>query len=337
MEAQRYPDDFDGIVAGAPAFNFTQIAASFIRNTQTTYPSPASVRTSAVSRDNLVLLSGKVLDACDAGDGVKDGVVDDPRDCRFDASSLPACPGDQGGPQCVTAAQRAAIARIYTPVAIAGKTVYAGQPVGGESEAGGWTEWITGPDERLLGGSGGRVPSLQFGFGTEFFKYFVFSDPAWDYSRYDLSSWERDTRLVGTVLNADNPDLGPFAARRGKLLLWHGWSDAALNAVETIGYYDRVLARAPALRDAARLFMMPGVQHCGGGSGPGTVDWLHAIGDWVERGQAPERLVAAKRGPDGAVVRTRPLCAYPQRAVYSGTGSIDEAASFVCRGPSPTQ
>jgi feruloyl esterase len=176
------------------------------------------------------------------------------------------------------------------------------------------------------------APDLQWAFGTQFFKYFVFGDPAWNYARYDLSTWARDTKQAASVLNSDNPDLSAFARRRGKLLLWHGWSDAALNALETIRYYDSVVQRDPTMKESARLFLLPGVQHCAGGAGPDAVDWLAALADWVERGQAPERLIAAKRA-GGATVRTRPVCAYPQRAVYGGTGSTDAADAFVCRAP----
>jgi hypothetical protein len=318
-------------VSGAPAWDFTRILAGFIKNTKAMYPDPASIATAAVSADNLTLLASKVLEACDVNDGVKDGVIEDPRDCGFTVASLPACPDERPAPSCVTRLQRAAIERVYEPVTIGGKTIYPGQPFGGEAERPGWAAWITGPSESVVAASQGRAPVLQWAFSTEFYKYFVFGDPSWDYSRYDLATWERDTKMVATFLNADNPDLTAFAARRGKLLLWHGWSDAALNARSTIEYYDQVIAREPQMSDTVRLFLLPGVQHCGGGAGASSVDWLSALTEWVERRQAPERLVATKRGANQSPVRTRPVCAYPQRAVYSGTGSVDEAESFVCR------
>jgi hypothetical protein len=329
MEAQRYPEDFDGIVAGAPALNFTHIVASFARNAQTLFPNPESPTVGAITQENLALLGAKVLEACDAGDAVRDGIIDDPRTCAFKVSSLPACVADRPGPQCVTVAQRAAIARIYEPVLVSGQMVYPGQPVGGEGERAGWQGWITGPID-MTARVATRPPALQWAFGTQFFKYFVFADPAWDYTRYDFSTWARDTKQVATFLNSDNPDLSGFARRRGKLLIWHGWSDAALNALETIGYYDAVLKRDAAMRDTARLFLLPGVQHCAGGAGPDSVDWLATLSDWVEHGKAPERVIASKRDK-GTTLRTRPLCAYPQRAVYRGAGSTDDAAQFVCR------
>jgi feruloyl esterase len=174
-----------------------------------------------------------------------------------------------------------------------------------------------------------KSPSLRFGFGTEFFKYFVFNDPAWDYLKYDFANYRRDSKLAGSMLNATDTNLDAFKARGGKLVLYHGWSDAALSANATTKYYEQVQARDPAVMDYARLFMMPGVAHCIGGPGPDRVDWYSVIDDWVEKGKAPERIVATKVA-SGNVTRSRPLCTYPLRAVYKGTGSIDDEANFAC-------
>jgi feruloyl esterase len=225
------------------------------------------------------------------------------------------------------------VERIYSPTRAGDAMVYAGQPFGGEAQSGGWQPWITGPNAQVLGATKGQAPSLQWAFGTEMFKYFIFNDPAWDYRRYDLSTSERDTKLAATFLNADNPDLSGFTSRGGKLVLWHGWSDPALNAHSTIRYYEEVLAKDPKARDAVRLFMLPGVLHCFGGPGPDQVDWPGILVDWVERGKSPDRVVAAKLGPDRTPVRTRPLCVFPQRAVYTGSGSTDAESSFVCKAP----
>jgi hypothetical protein len=328
MEAQRHPEDFDGIVSGAPAFNFTNIAAAFVRNAQAIYPNPAALTSPVITLDNLTLVAAKVMETCDTNDAVSDGVVGDPRSCRFTPASLPACPDDRAAPACVTKAQRDAITRVYAPVVSGGATIYPGQPVGGEAERAGWRPWITGPMGPAPAADG--PPSLQWVFGSHLFKYFVFADPAWDYSRYDFSTWARDTKDAATFLNADSPDLDAFVARRGKLLLWHGWSDAALNALETIRYHDLVSKRSAAAADAMRLYLLPGVQHCGGGAGPDTVDWIGALASWVEKGQATDALIA-KKIDKGAVVRTRPVCVWPQHAVYSGAGSPDEAANFTCR------
>ncbi|MBK5297648.1 MAG: tannase/feruloyl esterase family alpha/beta hydrolase, partial [Vicinamibacteria bacterium] len=133
-------------------------------------------------------------------------------------------------------------------------------------------------------------------------------------------------------LNADSVDLAGFKQRKGKLLLWHGWADAALNAQSTINYYERLKTADPQTPDYARLFLMPGVLHCAGGPGPDLVEWIDAIAEWTEKGTAPERLIATKRGTGGTPTRTRPLCPHPQRAVYNGSGSTDDAANFACKG-----
>jgi feruloyl esterase len=327
MEAQRYPGDFDGIVSCAPALDFTNIAASFIRNTQITFPNPQEL-SPAITRDNLQLLGARVAAACDALDEVKDNVLDDPRECRFRVSDLPACPDDAPAADCVTTAQRKAIERIYSPTVLAGATVYPGQPLGGEADPQGWQAWITGAGPAAALGLKG---SLHHAFGTGFFKYLVFNNPVWDYSTYDLSSAMKDAREVGGHLNADNPDLSAFRARKGKLILAHGWSDPALNALSTIAYFERVLARDRRAADSVRLFMQPGVMHCVGGPGPDSVDWYTAIADWVERDRAPERVIAHKMERDGTVKNARPLCPYPQRARYDGKGNPSDAASYTCR------
>lgn len=331
MEAQRYPDDFDGIVAGAPAMDWPGIAAAFVKNAQAAFPDPHVLTRSAITPDNLKLLESRILAACDANDKVKDGVLEDPRDCAFKVADLPACAGDRSGPECVTTAERRAIARIYAPTVNPDGEVYYGQPFGGEAAAGGWQSWITGVDESLLAKAG--TPSLQWAFGTEFFKYFVFGDPSWDYTRYDLATWKRDTRATAGFMNATNPDLSAFKAGGRKLVLWHGWSDPALSALATIAYYREAEARDPALRDYFRMFMLPGVLHCGGGPGPDTVDWFTTVADWVERGKAPDRLTAAKVDKEGKVLKTHPLCPYPQRAVYLGKGNPDTAESYACQAP----
>ena len=174
------------------------------------------------------------------------------------------------------------------------------------------------------------APSARYAFGTQLFKYLVFGDPEWDYRRYDLSTFQKDTAHVAAVINATDPNLDAFKAKGHKLVLWHGWSDAGLSPLGTIKYYESVKARDPKMNDYVRMFMLPGVLHCGGGPGPDNADWAAAIDGWVESDQAPERIIAQK-GSGAAVTRTRPLCAYPQHAVYSGSGSTDQAENFVCK------
>ena len=194
MEAQRFPADFDGIVSGAPAYDFTRIAASFITHAKATFPDPGNLKTSTVSPSDLALVAAAALDSCDIADGVKDAVIDQPSSCRFSLDRVKACPNDVAAADCLTTTSRAALARIYEPVVGPAGEIYPGQPVGGEADWGGWLEWITGASPATAGRQRRRAPSARFGFGTEFFKYFVFGDPAWDYRRFDVATWAADTR-----------------------------------------------------------------------------------------------------------------------------------------------
>jgi len=316
MEAQRFPDDFDGIVAGAPAADFTGIGAQFIKDVRAQFPDPKNL-TPLLSAETMQSVSAQILDKCDALDGVKDGVMEDPRRCKVDVSTITG----------LSAAQTAALKTIYAPTHAGSETVFPGQPFGGEGEMAGWPTWISGAPAR----PGQPVaPSLRFGFGTQLFKYLVFNDPDWDYTKYDLSTWRKDTARTASFLNATTPDLDAFKAKGHKLLLWHGWSDAGLSPLGTVAYYERVQARDPKLDEYVKMFLLPGVLHCAGGAGPDNVDWAAAIDAWVEGGTAPTQVLARK-GSGAAVTRTRPLCAYPQHAVYTGTGSTDQAENFVCK------
>ncbi|MCU1382343.1 MAG: Tannase and feruloyl esterase [Acidobacteria bacterium] len=314
MEAQRFPDDFDGIVAGAPAADFTGIGAQFIKDVRAQFPDPKDL-TPLLAPETMQAVAAQILDKCDALDGVKDGVMEDPRRCTVDVSTLTG----------LSAAQIAALKTIYAPTHAGSETVFPGQPFGGEGEAAGWPAWISGPAPRQ---GQPAAASLRYGFGTQLFKYLVFNDPDWDYTKYDLSTWRKDTVKTASFLNATSPDLDAFKAKGHKLLLWHGWADAGLSPLGTIKYYESVQARDPKLDEYVKMFLMPGVLHCGGGTGPDNADWAAAIDAWVESGQAPTRLLAQK---GGATPRTRPLCAYPQHAVYNGSGSTDQAENFVCK------
>jgi len=319
MEAQRYPDDFDGVVAGAPAYDFMGIGAQFIKDIQAAFPDPRNASASLFPIDTLKSVEAQVVDKCDAIDGVKDGLMEDPRQCKVDVSALTG----------LSDAQRAALKTIYGETRNKDGVIYPGQPFGGEGEGAGWSAWIVGVNPQMVASQ--QAPSLRFAFGTEMFKNFVFSDPAWDYSRYEFSNWRKDTARAATFLNATNPNLDAFKAKGHKLLMWHGWSDPALTALGSIKYHDQVVSHDPNAHDYFRMFMMPGVLHCAGGPGPDTADWAAAIDNWVEKGQAPDRVIARKVAAGGAVSRTRPLCVYPQRAVYNGTGSVDDEKSFACR------
>ncbi|MDE0830608.1 MAG: tannase/feruloyl esterase family alpha/beta hydrolase [Vicinamibacterales bacterium] len=332
MASQRYPDDFDGIVAGAPAYHWTAFTAGFVQNQQAIFPDPSDLSTPVITRENRALLDASIRQACDRQDGVEDGVLNDPRHCAFAPASLPRCVDDRPGPDCVTAGQLAAIQAIYAGPISNGESIFRGFPFGGENDPGGWDRWIAGANRTAEPGA----PNLHYGLGTELYKYFVFDDPDWDYTAYDFSTWSDDVAEASKILDATDPDLGPFRDAGGKLILWTGWSDSALTALGTIDYYDKVSALDPVATDYARLFMLPGVLHCGGGPGPDEVDWLTAIAAWVEQDAAPVRLVATKRsGPDGEMAPglTRPVCAYPQVAAYDGSGATDDEANFRCQVP----
>jgi hypothetical protein len=319
MEAQRYPADFDGIVAGAPAYDFTAIGAQFIKDIRAAFPDSRNI-TEPISIATLKSVEAQVVEKCDTVDGVKDGLIDDPRACKLDVAALTG----------VTDPQRALLKAIYAETRNKDGVIYPAQPVGGEGATAGWGVWITGVNPQMMAAQ--KSPSLRYGFGTDMFKYFVFNDPSFDYTRYDLSTYKKDTARAAAILNATDPNLDAFKRRGGKLLLWHGWSDPALTALGSIKYYEQVKARDAKAGDYFRMFLMPGVLHCAGGPGPDTVDWAATIDQWVEHGKAPDRVLAEKRVA-GAVTRTRPLCPYPQRAVYSGSGSTDDAANFTCRQP----
>lgn len=331
IEVERYPNDFDGVIAGAPAAHLSLMPGVFLKNVREDFPTPAYYAHPVITRENLDLLAGKILEACDAIDGVRDGILTDPRDCKFRLSSIRSCAGGRPAADCLTAAERSAIARIYAPATDEkGHVVYPGQPFGGENLPGGWAIWIVGNDSAFLRSE--HQPSLQMAFMTEGAKYLILGDSAWNYSTYRGTLFP-ESRRMAPLGDATDSDLRPFASHKGKLILYHGWADPALNPLATIDFYEKVLARDPAARDYVRLFLLPGVLHCAGGNGPSDVDWMAAITDWTERASAPEQLVASTHDRAGKAVRTRPLCAYPKRPAYKGAGNTDDATSFVCREP----
>ena len=338
MEAQRYPDDYDGIIAGAPANYWTHLLLSAVSNLRAT----AGSKDTYIPPSKLPAIEAAAISACDLNDGVKDGVIEDPARCRLNPDLL-LCQAQESD-RCLTQPQIGALKKLYDGTRDAeGRLLFPGYSPGGEADPGGWRPWITGP---------APDKSLLFAFGAGFYRNMVFSDPAWDYGKLSI---DRDARAtdekMGSVLNATDPDLSRFSKRGGKLILYHGWCDAAIPAQNTIDYYRSVLKKMGSgkTRQFVRLFMVPGMQHCGGGAGPNSFgqlgvaranpqrDIAAALEQWVERGIAPEQIVAAKHrnalDPASAVERSRPLCAYPKVARYKGSGSTDDAANFECKGP----
>jgi len=342
MEAQRYPEDFDGVVAGAPANNWSHLFAGFLWNEQALLKDLAS----AIPPAKLPVIQAAALAACDALDGVRDGLIEDPRICRFDPSVLACQSGD--APDCLTAPQLEALRKVYAGPRDphSGAQIFPGYPPGTEAGADGWAAWITAaPPEH----------AIQFSFANSFYGQAVFEQPNWDWRtlHFDADVAFAD-RKAGPILNSTNPDLRPFRAHGGKLIQYHGWGDAAIAPLSSIEYYESVgafLARFPdaqgdasrPIHDFYRLFMIPGMGHCGGGAGPNRfgnssgspggpeTNIMSAIEQWVEKGIAPEKIVASGvRGDNRTATLTRPLCPYPQVAKYQGAGDPNDAASFVC-------
>ncbi len=325
IASQRYPDDFDGIVAGAPAYSWPSLGAGFLQIQKAMYPDASQLETPVVTPENLALLEREILARCDALDDVEDGVLTDPRECDFDPATLPSC--DVGPePGCLTEAQLHAIQTIYQGPEIDGQQLFPGFPVGGENDRGGWDAWITGGAEFTAEGN----PNLHFAFGTQMYKYLVFDEPDFDYSSYDFANWHRDVAAADELLSAKDTHLDAFRDRGGKIVFWHGWSDPALTALGTIEYYDALQRDTEGAEDFARLFMLPGVLHCGGGPGADGVDWLALVADWVENGKEPNRLVASHLAADGTASFTRALCPYPMVASYDGAGDPKDEGSYAC-------
>jgi feruloyl esterase len=313
-EAQRYPADFDGIIAGAPGNNWTGRAiesmwiAQAVHKDETSYIPPAKYP----------LIHRAVLDACDSLDGVKDGIMEDPTRCQFDPKVL-ECKGADG-PACLTGPQIDAARKIYSG-AIHSRTkqqIFPGLEPGSEL---GWAT-LAGPQ--------------PFAIGNDHFKFVVFRDPSWDYKTLNFDSDIALTEKTDNgLINATDPNLKAFFGRGGKLIQYHGWNDWQISPLNSVHYYQNVLEAsggATRVQDSYRLFMAPGMGHCGGSEGPNNFDMLGALESWVEQGRAPAQIVAS-RIQNGKVDRTRPLCPYPQIAKFKGAGSIDDAANFVCAAP----
>ncbi len=309
MSAQRYPGDFDGIVAGAPANAHSRLHASDMALTVALLREPSG----KIPASKLPLLHRAVLAACDGLDGVRDGLLEDPRKCRFDPAGL-LCRGEEGD-ACLTEAQVGTVRKMYAPVRTpGGEVVFAGKAPGSESA------W------HMLGAASPSPIST----GTFQLTY---QDAAWDWRTFDA---ERDTRLAGEktgFVDAVDPDLGRFKARGGKLLLYHGWNDTGIAPGNTIEYYESVRsALGPDQGDWMRLFMVPGMGHCSGGDGPDQADFMAALERWREGGESPKRITAY-RVANNRVEMSRPLCPYPLTARYKGFGSVNDADSFECTGP----
>ena len=313
-EIQRYPGDYDGVIAGAPVYTPLVYANSMLR-VQAFHAKPGSNLLPA----HVPLIQKAVLAACDMKDGVADGILTDPRTCGWDPAEL-QCKG-AATEQCLTPAQVETVRRVYAGVKRSDGRV-AAMPLmrGGESD---WVNRMIGTAKLPLG--------LNAALGAPFMSHIVKADPTYDILKYDP---ERDMAaleggIAGEHVHQQNPDISPFVARGGKLLLWHGFNDPGPSPLSSIEYYEKVLEKVPSSRDSVRLFLAPGVLHCRGGAGPDRFDSLTALENWVERGIPPASMIATKENDK----ISRPLCPYPQQARYKGTGDTNDASSFQCSMP----
>jgi feruloyl esterase len=313
-EAQRYPDDYNGIVAGAPANFFTHLMFGNIWPAIATLKDPAA----KIPDEKYVAIHRAVMKACDSLDGVEDGIINNPEQCDFNPATL-QCKGPDG-PECLTPPQVHSVQEIYAGV----KNSRTGEQIFPGLEPGSPLDQATGdpPDHPL-----------------NFFRYVLFKNPEWNWQTLNFDS---DVTLAdqtaGAILNATDPNLKAFAVHGGKLVLYHGWSDPHISPMNTVNYYEGVVTAmggAAAAENFVRLFMVPGMGHCQGGAGPDEFDKIGTIEEWVVHDVAPNEIIASRRakGKDDVTNMTRPLCPYPQVANWKGSGNTNEAANFVCTRP----
>jgi len=335
IEAQRFPDDFDGIVANAPWVDQTGFTIGAMWNQKAL--SEEALKNAPVTPAKLALVADKVMTKCDAIDGLKDGLIDDPRKCNFDPRrDVPACSAGSDGADCLTPAQAETIAKIYGGPMSNGKPFFPGYMPGSEAVVTGLFGGGTGSGwlNVIVTTQPGAKPA-DFNLAENTMQYLVFSppQPGYDFKTFDF---DRDIHLLddwSKKADAKNPDLSKFHKRGGKLLMTYGWADSILQPMAGVNYYEQAVTKnGPATSDFFRLFMVPGMAHCGGGIGPDRHDSMTAMINWVEKDKAPASIVAS-RIVGNQVVRTRPLCPYPQVARYSGQGSTDDASNFRCVAP----
>jgi feruloyl esterase len=311
-EAQRYAGDYDGILAGDPGNNRVRLNIGFLWSWQAAHADASA----PLPVSKLALINKAAIAACDAADGVKDGIIGDPVSCKFDPAAL-QCNGADGA-DCLTKSQVAAVRAIYDGAKNprTGEQLYSGWVRGSEA---GWSNYFVGQQEPAR---------------LDFWRYWVFHDPNWDFRSFDF---DRDAAYADSqmeFLTANDPDLSRFSGRGGRLLIYQGWADPVVPPEDTIRYYKSVRRSMGAERasSTARLFLVPGMGHCSGGPGPSTFDGLSALDAWVTQGTAPSKILATHT-TNGSVDRSRPLCPYPQVARWKGSGSTDDASNFECLAP----
>lgn len=310
MEVQRYPDDYDGVVSMAPVYNLTVQTSAVVRN------NVLGASGTALQPQQLERLSAAVLQACDAKDGLADGVIADPRQCAWDPAELQCQPGQSG--ECLTSTQVGAVRAMYDGVRTRDGR-YVAWPLARGGEAG-WRGFV---------GLSGQASDRTNGGGLAALGAQVFGDASFDVREFDPDRHFDVARnsAFAQAYEANDPDISAFVNRGGKLLLWHGWNDGGPSPWLTIDYFEQVRKALPQADRSVRLFMAPGVEHCSGGPGADQFDALTALDRWVEQGVAPDVIIAS----NAKAAFTRPLCAYPKVPHYKGTGDTRRAESFECR------
>ena len=307
MEAERFPEDYEGIVAGAPSNPKTIESAAQIWPAWLISKDPSRF----IPTPKYAMIHQAAIRACAGPVGLKQGFIEEPDRCHFDPEVL-LCKGADA-PDCLTAPQVDLMRKVYAgPVnPRTNESIIQGVPVGGELQMPGYT---------------GKQPHLN---ALDTYRYGMYQDPKWDWRTldYDTGIAEAD-KVLNPLLNAGS-NLKPFVDHGGKLMLYIGWTDYH-NPMNVAGYYNAALKSAGSKgKDSLRLFLIPGMDHCSGGAGCDTFEKLGQLEQWVESRKAPEQIIASKV-VSGNVIRTSPLCAYPKVAKYKGAGDMDNAASFVC-------
>jgi feruloyl esterase len=324
MSAQRFPEDFDGIVAAAPVLDFTNTQISGVWAAR-------AMRETPVSLAKIKSVGKTVYARCDRLDGLEDGLIDDPRRCDFDVERDMARCERSGDADCLTADEARTFAKIYHGVQSRGAPYFPGQPLGAELGD------PLGPPHHVESGWGlwyrranGATPLLET-FGVTFMRYMAFEkdNPSWQIDEFDFDEDPYRMDRVRKILDATNPDLRRFRERGGKMISYHGWSDTALNPMMMVNYYEAVLREDPTATDFYKLYMIPGMWHCAGGRGITSFDPFDALVRWVEQGEAPDALTGHRLDPGGNALMERPVCPYPQRTVYGG-GDTNRPSSFAC-------
>lgn len=322
MEAQRYPEDFDGYLIGAPVLKVSHEGIRGIWNARAVSDGP-----SAIASDKYPLLAEAVYKKCDDIDGAHDGLIADPRKCNFDpVQDLPKCANEEAGKDCFTTAQRQGLKKVYDGVRNSkGALIYPGQPFGAEVAVNGRSGWMGS-----IGGDGG----MALAFGETTMRFLAFEPQRgknWTWRQFDFDADPPAMAPFSKVIDATNPDLSRLKKRGGKIIQYHGWADALVNPQMSVDYYESVLKKMGAKQTQAfyKLYMIPGMFHCAGGIGCDRADWFTPLVDWVEKGTAPN-VISGARMQGSTAVMTRPHCPYPQVATYKGSGDVSKAENFSC-------